>query len=69
MGSRKPFFTERVDQHLNRLPRKEVESSSLEVFKELVDFTLFSDEHGDSVRCMAGLDNLILKVCPTLMVL
>lgn len=38
------------------------ESSSLEVFKKSVDFTLFSDEHGDGVKWMAGLDNLILKV-------
>ncbi|KFV39832.1 hypothetical protein N341_00596, partial [Tyto alba] len=37
---RKNFFTEGVIKHWNRLPRKVVESPSLEVFKRHVDVAL-----------------------------
>jgi len=38
---RKHFFTDRVVKHWTRLPREVVESPSLEVFKKLVDITLW----------------------------
>ena len=40
MGIRKYYVTERVVKHWNRLPRKVVESLSLEVFKSYVNVVL-----------------------------
>ncbi|KGL79046.1 hypothetical protein N309_01261, partial [Tinamus guttatus] len=37
---RKNFFTVRVTEHGNRLPREVVESPSLEIFKTRLDATL-----------------------------
>jgi len=42
LNMRKNFFTLRVTEHRNRLPREVVESPSLEIFKTLLDTILCS---------------------------
>jgi len=42
LNKRKNFFTSKVAEHWNRLPREAVESPSLEIFKTRLDKVLCS---------------------------
>jgi len=42
LNMRKNFFTLRVTEHCNRLPREVMDSPSLEIFKTLLDTVLCS---------------------------
>jgi len=52
---RKKFFTERLTEHWNRLPREVVESPSQEIFKRHVDMAL-----RDLVQCVLAVLGLHL---------
>jgi len=43
LNTRKSFFTLRVMEHWNRLPREVVESPSVEIFKTRLDLPAASD--------------------------
>ena len=56
---RKNFISDIMVMHCNRMPREVVESSSLEVFKNLMDMALRDMASGHSVDgSVAGLDDL-----------
>jgi len=57
LNMRKNFFTLRVTEHWNRLPREVVESPSLEIFKTRPDKVLCSLLYVTLLRQGVGLDD------------
>jgi len=54
LNTRKNFFTLRVMEHWNRLPRDAVDSPSLEIFKTRLDKVLCKPALGDPVSARGG---------------
>ena len=64
----KSFFTVRVMEHWNRLPREAVESPSMEIFKTSLDAYLCNLLQGVCFSRQLGLNDL-LRTLPTPLIL